>query len=209
MKRTMLVTFAAFMLAFGGVSGGHAALIGLSDLPVAITPDLAGSFTFDVELVDMGKLPNVDTFNLWLMVTGASGLRMPRADVTGSALPNYIFYGNTFAFTKGNPGGDLSQLGVLDATNSGKGVKPSDGSNLLAMITFFYPALSAGTVLSFSLNADQSFAQSDAQSGALFEYLTLTGRTDLVVSPIPSAIWLLVTGVLGLIGVRRGFLNHS
>lgn len=212
MKKVIVASVIAFMFGFG-VSSGQAATVELKKIDLTpldgytIEANLEGSMDFGIYLTDKGELPNVDMFNFQLLVSGASGLEMPKASVKGPTLPDYIFFENSFAFTAANPGGDLSQIAAMDVTSNGIGNSQAN-DKLLAMITFNWPALPMGTILSFSLNEDQSFIQSDENSGTVFEGLMLVGNTQVVVpTPVPGAVWLLGFAAAGLLGLRRKSLK--
>ena len=201
MKKILFMSFVVFALV-AGASVSQASYVEL-DLPDSLPYGAAGSIDIGVYLTDLGSLSNVDTFNLYLIVSGVSGLEMPWINVEGPTKPGYIFSGNSFAFTATNPNGDLTQLAVMDAAKNKVGADLSSGKLLLAWFTLNYPALKEVDVISFSLNPAESFAISDATSGSLDEGFILTGRTQIPNVPIPGAIWLLGSGIMSLVGLRR------
>lgn len=203
MKKILLMSFLVFVLV-AGASISQASYVEM-DLPLYLPANVAGSVEIGIYLTDLGTLPNVDDFNLSLGVSGFAGLQMSKAYVKGPTIAGYIFSGKSFAFSVTNPGNDLTQLAVMDVTNDAVGVDLSSGNNLLALFTLAYPKLNPGTILSFSLNPSGSFADSDADSGAFSDALVLRGRTEIPVPnvPIPGAIWLLGSGVMSLVGLRR------
>lgn len=207
MKKGILLVLAVLM-AFFTVSVSQAALIELLEVSDGERHELTdlelyapGEKEFGVYLTDMGSLPNIDLFNVGLMISGAPGLVMSEADVEGPSLSEYIFYDNSFSFSAGNPVGDLSRLVFGDVTDNGVGEDPADGA-LLGWITLSWPALDPG-VLTFSLIPGMSYVESDFDTGYIEEDLILTGKTALNVVPIPATVWILAGGILALLRIRR------
>jgi hypothetical protein len=201
MKKGIIMILAVLMVFFT-VSGSQAALIelvGLTDLGPAATP---GEMEFGVYLTDMGSLPNIDLFNVGLMISGAPGLEMSDTDVEGPSLSEYIFYDNSFSFSAGNPGGDLSRLVFGDVTDNGLGEVPA-GDALLGWITLSYPGLEPWTEVTLSLIPGMSYVESDFDTGYIEEELILTGQTTINVVPIPATVWILGGGILALLRIRR------
>jgi hypothetical protein len=202
MKKGLLIVCAALMLIMPA-SGSRAAMIELAGLPSALPGgDAPGSLTFDVNLVDMGSLPNIDGFTVGLQISGAAGLELPETSVAGDGDMDYVFAANAFGLIANNPNDDMSRVVFSDVTGNGTGVENA-ADRLLGRISLSYPQLTPGTVLTFSLIDGESFLESDSSTGYQVEELVLTGQTTIPEVPLPGAIWIMGGGLLALLRFRR------
>lgn len=193
-KRTLLIVTGLVMFFLVGMS--QAATIQLQGLPATIAPNTAGSFSFDVFLLDT-TLPEVDGFTCNLKATGDAGLAMPEASVLGPTLPDYIFYGDSWVFFANNPGGDLTSLSFGGINDSGSGY---EGQGLLGQVTLEYPELPYCTWIGLEIASGSFLSAPNSEEDLV---VTLDKSYNVHVAPIPGAIWLLGSGLLGILGIGR------
>lgn len=157
--------------------------------------------------IDISKLNNVDLKYLYCV-----------------DLFTTVSVGGTYADTTVN---NLGKIHGVDVANAGRvawlltnyGVS-GQGDNAKALQAAIWTAITPANVL-LNVPASASFYQtylnylaaSDGQEGIIgnFKWITpMTGQAEFqgqVTTPIPAAVWLLGSGLVGLIGIRRRFTS--
>ena len=202
-KKALIFALVTGLLVFGAASSQAAQIefqMGGVALP-ALTEVLPGSgpLAIDVVLTDAQGVADIDGFNLWVEATGAGANTLtgdPNAQFSG----DFIFP-STFAYFV-TPTTPLQVSASASAVVGTTGVVPG----LLAQLTFGY-AGNAGEIYTLGLvDATQNFGSS--ATGPDFSLdLTDLGQgvfnPQVEVVPIPAAAWLLGSGLLALVGLRR------
>jgi hypothetical protein len=91
---------------------------------------------------------------------------------------------------------------IADQTENGTGVVNAD-DRILGRVSLFYPDLTPGTVLTFSLMDGDRYIEADSDYHYQKEDLVLIGQTDISIVPIPGAFWIMGTGLLMLMKLSR------
>lgn len=197
MKRLSMVV-ALFTTLFLVAGSGFAASISIIDVPSdPVTKNT--QFNFNVLLNDASSLGNIDFFNIVLELSPtAQGVTF--ASFTNIRTnPNYLFYNNSFDY-----GVALSPYQVLigDATASGGGVSGASAiDKLLATITVNVAENAAPGVYSLGTLQGSFFGNANADMDPIV--LSSNGTYKFEVVPIPGAVWLFASGIVGLIGIGR------
>lgn len=160
-----------------------------------------GSFTFDVIIDDLGGLPNIDGFDLMLALTPQTNAEFQITDFT---TPNsaYVFSGDSDGILY-TPIGNPYILGVGDITGSGSGVAATDAIGSL-MATIGIDVTSANFCEWYTVSIHDGVPSQIIDTDLNPSPITLAGGNySFHVVPIPGAIWLLGTGLIGLVGLRR------
>lgn len=190
-KKALIIALVTGLLLFGAASS-QAALMELPGLPTTVGPG-PGSLVLDLVLTDAQGVADIDGFNSWVEVTGTGAIGLT-GDPTADGLPSYIFP-SSFAYFI-TPTSPLQVSAAGSASAGTTGVVPG----LLAQLTFDY-AGNIGEIYTFGL-VDPS--QNFGSSATLDDFsLDLAGNTQVEVVPIPAAVWLLGSGLLALVGLRR------
>ena len=158
------------------------------------------TFTFDLMLGDIGPLSNIDGWNLEFDIT-RNGSSDPFSFAFDSAARNDANYalGSSFEYqvilTPGSGlaasfnffGGDLNTSATPGSWTPG---------GLLARLTL--DSVLPGDLFDISLNESNSFFL-DTE----INLDVITGTYQVQVVPVPAAVWLLGSGLLGLVAIRR------
>jgi hypothetical protein len=185
----MVVALSLVLLA--GTS--QAASISFKGLPKTVGP--GESITFEVWLDDFDvALADIAAFGLWIGVSPGGTWDLDYIKSETLANPDYLFYGNS---------------GFFDAVLKDGGIFISDVYNI-------DPALAKGGVKLASLKLDQEFPVcTDISFFLLDSGWSYVIDSELVtdafaaidasvhVVPLPSAVLLLGSGLIGLLGLRR------
>jgi hypothetical protein len=193
MSKKIKFMSAVFFAVFFCVAVSQAALVELqvggSPLPATVAPG-PGSLAIDVILTDLQGVAAIDGFNLFMGVSG-TGANSLGINPTADSEPSYIFPSSFSYLTT-----SVSALSVAAAGSS----NDTGTTGMLAQLAFDYDGI-LGELYTFALvDASQNFG---TLTGASDFPLTLCGNTEVLVTPIPGAIWLLGGGLLGLINIRR------
>lgn len=202
-KKALIFALVTGLLVFGAVSS-QAALIEFQMGGVAM-PLLTevgpgpGTLSIDVVLTDAQGVADIDGFNLWVEATGI-GATSFTGNPAASGSPDFIF-SSTFSYFV-TPTSPL-QVSAAGSSNVGfTGVVPG----LLAQLTFDYAGV-VGEIYTLGLvDASQNFGSSVTLPDFALN-LTDLGLEEfnpqIEVVPIPAAVWLLGSGLLALVGLRR------
>ena len=191
----MIALMMALMFSAGISQAAQVSIVGPS------TVMAGGSFTFDVMIDDLGGLPNIDGFNLVLELTPQTNAKFQTIDFTTSNLA-YVFYGNSDGIMYEYYVGNSYILGVADMTDSGSGVAASDAIGSL-MVTIGVDVTSAIFDELYTVSIYDAFPNLINDDTLNPSAITLADNYSFHVVPIPGAIWLLGTGLIGLVGLRR------
>jgi len=201
-KTGILVTAFLLIMGVGFAPRAQAACV-IFDWENGVLDSGARTFTFDILVGDIIGLADLDGWQLDFDITRMGGPGDPFSfhyiDISGDS--DYVFFGDSFDW-----GNDINDLGGGanynffggDLTGSGGGVTPGSGGvgSLLARIVL--DDVDFCNWFTITLNSGFSFFF-DSGSGLQ----ELGGTYDIHVVPIPGAVWLLGTGLLCLIGIRR------
>lgn len=194
--KLLLVGIAAVMLiCSGGIAQASSVYVGGPNNPeVAI----GGIFTIDIFVDTIAPLANLDFWQLGLQLNGPGNVKFaPATNV--STFSNYVFYGNSSdyqAVILTN-----STMTVGDLTVSKTGVADVAGK-LLARINFDMNSAGLGQMYSLSL-FDSGYTYFGDASFNMVGDVSLSYQFHTPQVPIPGAVWLLGSGLVGLIGLRR------
>lgn len=196
-RKIKLIAILLFTVFFCAASS-QAALLEL-EVAGGSLPDLmpgAGSVEIDVFLTDLETAPDIGSFNLWIGASGPGAIGLT-GDPMAYTDPDYIFQPG-FAYTVVQM--DPLSVAAMDSNNG-----TSQVPGLLATLTLDYECIAGtGGIDFFLVDPSQNFMTCAA--GGQFD-LTLDGDTHMDCVPIPAAVWLLGSGVLGLVAFRRRMTN--
>jgi hypothetical protein len=176
----------------------NAAIIDISGPAVVNLSD--GTFTFDVLLRSLDGLTNLDFWNIGLSLSPEAGATFVPGGVGTDTNSDYVFYGNSFIFDAALQGDayHITPYGLANAAVTDYVDK------LLARITVDIGAANPGDVFSVGtfgpgvwtlFGDDVGGEDPDASLLAPYEFQ--------VAVPVPAAVWLLGSGLLGLVAIRR------
>ena len=201
-----LVLSLLFVLGAGLISPAKASSVIFDDDSGVYDPVL-DTFTFDILVGDIGPLDNLDAWNLEFNITRQTDPGDPfsfstdtKADIITK--PSYVFAGNSsdwqFIIT-GGPAAYNAFAG--DLTVDGLGTSnPED----LLLATLILNNVKAGDIFDVEIIAANSFfLDSDGDLDSI-----VSGLVEVQVVPIPGALWLLGSGLVCLIGLRRKNQKH-
>jgi hypothetical protein len=197
MKKSIIILLTLGLIIASGTA--YAATVDLHGL-TKVAPS-KGTFFFDVDISDVGSLPNWDSWQLFLTMTGGTNANFVNFSNLATN-EDYLFFGDS-----GDYSFFLGSLGFIavgsDFTPSETGVTAEVG-DLLARITVDVSNAQPGEVYTISLLPERrNWVQDDTGE---FDFITqLQPDYSFQVVPIPGAVWLLGSGLIGLLGLRRRF----
>lgn len=200
MKARRLVWVMALALVFLlGMGTSYAATISILG-PTEINKFTNPQFSVDIVINDIGPLDNLDLWQLGLALSPGSGAKFVSA--SGSTDPDYVFYGDSYDF--GYSLLNDYQLTVGDATASKIG-KTDVVDKLLATVWIDISNAEVCDLFSiFLFDSSYTFFGEDLDAGGELDFnIVLAQAYNFHVVPIPSAVLLLGSGLVGLIGLRR------
>lgn len=203
MKKIRNMFLMMAMTLFFAVGTSYAAQVSFVG-PSEVLP--GSTFTFDVILDDLGSdvsgrpLANIDTFDLALAITPQSNAEFTTTDVT-SGRTDYVFHGNSDGFLITPIGGNYV-VGLSDLTADGSGVTAADATgNLLASMEI---DTTGANVCEWYMVSLWNVAPSNIyDTDGIGSLITTAGEYQFHVVPIPGALWLLGSGLIGVAGLRR------
>ena len=139
-----------------------------------------------------------------------SGLSLAIFDDTEAVAPGGQILTSTGLLTVNMSNGGLFDGGIIDFLgNSGPGT-PYQASNQVNIFNFPVDGSADNFIVGLSTDggatwfADIGFTGEPANSGTLtFRTQTQTFLVDVQVVPVPAAVWLFGSGLLGLVGIAR------
>lgn len=193
-RNMFLITATAIVLLFA-VGTAYAATVKIEG-PTEVSKFTDPQFTFDILITDIGSLTNIDLWNIGLAITPESNATLVSA--SGKADPQYVFFGNSydFGYTVIAP----YHLVIGDATASGGG-ETDVVNKLLARVEVDISAANVCEWYDVSLFDSGWTFFGDTDGGLDYDVVLAEGYSFHVV-PIPGAVWLLGSGLFGLIGLR-------
>ena len=219
-KKLLLTTVLAVALIFT-VCPSYASTVYIDGLQSTYLP--GETFSFDIKIGDIGGLVNLDTWSLGVELTPTPGARF--AGVSDQNAPNYVFPPinsdfQAFSFSS-------SAIAVTDLWDDRPDpfndnipqdpYRPTDVvDKLLCTLTVNLDDASAGDVYNIGL-FDTGWTMfmdfPDSNWDPVNEkYIAFVQNTEdpvfdqaysFQVVPIPGAVWLLGSGLIGLLGLRR------
>ncbi len=202
--KDIFITIFMLLMFFFSVAGSNAAMI-RTELPDIYTPNEPGSLTFDVYF-DSWNIPDVMEYRLSFELFGPQGLRFSdHDDCLGYFDQNYIFSGYASGGSAGSPG-NLPQNTFYLNSRCDEGVDPT--GKLLVRLWIDYPSMPSGSIIEMALFNDFIANEAMSENGSIEPIDAILGKTTIFVKasvPIPSAVWLLGSGLIGLVGFRRKF----
>lgn len=191
--KALIIAFAvAFLIAPCAVNATTISISG----PALVDPSI---FEFDVFVDDIGTLANLDYWNLRLGITP-----MDNATFVGAADvrtdPSYVFFGDAddYLVSLVPP----YTITIANNTASGAGAAVA-GGELLATVSIDATAALPGSIYDINimdLGTWTFFGDNDIGFDA---DVVLAAPYQFEVVPIPAAVWLLGSGLLALVGLRR------
>ena len=192
-KVLMIAIAVALLLA----PSANAALLSING-PTVVNP-ADGTFTFDVLLQSTDGISNLDFWGLGLALSPESGATFVGASASSDS--NYVFYGNSYDYQVAPDG--LYNIKISDATASGDGVTDYAGK-LLATVEVDISGAAFGDYSvdfyglgNWTIFGDSEFNM-DVTAALDSPYNFTVGQV-----PLPAAVWLLGSGLFGLVAVRR------
>lgn len=173
------------------------------DYENGVLDSVAGTFTFDILVGDIGPLADLDAWNLEFNITRqAPDAGVPfsfntksKADTINN--PNYVFFGNSGDWDMVITGGPSTYNAFGgDLTVDGAGKENPEGLMLATLILDDVKYCDW-----FDINvlpANSFFLDSNGDPDSI-----ACGLVEVHVVPIPGALWLLGSGLVCLIGLRR------
>lgn len=156
-------------------------------------------FSVDIILKDIAPLANLDLWQLGIQISPESGAVFSGLGaVNVSTFANYVFVGNSFDY--GIKKISDYQITVGDLTVNAAGVTDIS-DKLLARLLFDVSGANVGDIFSLSLfgpGASSFFGDKDFNFN---DEIMLAYQFQVV--PIPGAVWLFGTGLVGLAALRR------
>lgn len=186
----------AMVLLFA-VGTAYAATIRIENLPTDINKFTDPQFSFDILINDIDPLTNLDFWQLGLALSPESGATFVSA--SGDTDSNYVFFGDSddFDYTLLSP----YRITVGDLTTSTEG-HTDVADNLLA--TVMIDISNADVCDWYSINLfDSSYTFFGDKDFNVQYAIALDKDYQFHVVPIPGAVWLLGSGLLGLFGLKR------
>jgi hypothetical protein len=194
MKRTCLSAIAALTL-FVGAPAAQAASISFSG-PTQVNVVAQNQFTVDVFIDDIAPLDNIMAWGLGFETTNAQ-----ITGISGKTDGNYVFFGNSFDF--GGVSQNPTHYVAADLTNDGSGVAAAGAAgSLLCRLTVDVSNTAVGDAISIDLFGPGVWTMFLDADGNMETDITGGPYTAAAV-PVPGAVWLLGSGLCGLIGWRK------
>jgi hypothetical protein len=195
------MTAFALVLIFS-VGNGYSATVSISG-PAEVNPLLTPQFEIDVMINDIDPLANLDFWQLGLEISPGSNATLVSA--SGDSDPDYVFFGDSddFDFTLLNN----FQITVGDLTSSGDGVTDVV-DKLLATVLIDISGANHCEWYSIDLFDSGNTFFGDKDFNLEFAVGLAEDYQFHVAVPIPGALWLLGSGLVCLIGLRRRNQKH-
>jgi hypothetical protein len=144
-----------------------------------------------------GGLANWDAQLAWaasLNIGGVSGWRLPDADVNGDG-----------TVVNCSPGGVIgcadNEMGYLYWEEGIRAATPSPFSGISS--AFYWSGTESGTTNAWRFRFADALQGAAAKTSTSDAWAVYSGDVNAAVVPIPAAIWLFSTGLLGLIGICK------
>ena len=204
------LVFSLFLVMGAGLTSQAGASSVIFDYQHGILDEVAGTFTFDVLIRDIGALGNLEGWQLDFDITRLTDPGTPFSfhfDPLVVDNPDYVFYANSYEYdiiiTPDNPPNVAGyKLFGGDLTEDGLGVLDPEGKLLATLI------------LDEVKYCDWFLIEID-HAGSFFEnypdydFESLSGTHEIHVVPIPGTVLLLGSGLIGFVGLRRKRMTKS
>ncbi len=149
-----------------------------------------------IAITDNGQAPaNTEALQLGNLQTWGTGFQGDISYLTTGSVTSYVSGGTTYAFSEGTTGGNVWGVGTGNTGGStdeyGQGPAQTDPA--------FAPG---GTAELYGLTGNSGTGEAQSYELGTVE---LTAAGELIISsvPLPPAVWLFASGLLGLAGVGR------
>lgn len=195
-KRTFLSTVAGLALIIGS-SAAHAAPTVWFSGPTEVNVFAQNQFTVDVFIDDIAPLSNLMAWSLGFETSNAQIVGM-----SGKTEDNYVFKGNSYDFQGVIQDGIHYLAG--DLTSDGSGVNAANAAGLLlGHLTVDVTNTQVGDIISIDLYGPGTWTLFMDDAGNVESPTISGGAYTASAVPIPGAVWLLGSGLCGLLGWCR------
>lgn len=177
-----------------------------------VDPNAQSTLIIDAVITDVGPMSFWSTFDLTVELVGVLGpLTATFSSVENvSAVPDYIFEGTSANYNAVVGSGGLT-ANSSDETSLAEGVPASLANSLLARFVIDISGTSIGQEFAISLcetglgclNTNRLEGFDDNSIFRVDDIVADAKTITLAAVPIPAAIWLFGSGLLGLIGIAR------
>ena len=204
-RKQLLAGISVGLISLGMVGSVDAALVGRlaatsggTDYQAYYDTDLDITWAADANINDADTWTNQNTWAAGLTIGGVSGWRLPTTLQPDPSCDQQIAGTPPQGFGAGCTGSEMGHLFNVEGIST---AAPGPFSNVQSgdywSGTVFAP--SPGRAWDFIFNhGDQS---TDPKSTELFAWAVHSGNVSAV--PVPAAVWLFGSGLLGLVGVAR------
>jgi len=178
----------------------HAALVSVLGGQAYYDDQLDISWTANANINSSGTWDNQMAWAAGLDIDGVTGWRLPSMDVNGDNVINYCSTVETQAQCKDNEYGHLFNYGA--GTVHGSGItddSPGPFSNIQSFN--YWSSTEYGSTFAWYIIFNGGSQGAQNRSFNNFAWAVHAGNVGAV--PVPAAVWLFGSGLLGLIGVAK------
>jgi len=207
-KQNLITTISVGLIALGLAGTADAALLGR----LAATPggtDYQAYYDEDADLTwladaNAAGLMNWVDANNWaanLDIDGITGWRLPTTMQPDASCSGQSNQGASFPLQGFGTGCTGSEMGHLFNVDGITAAAPGSFSNVQSDFYWSGTEFAPVTNSAWFFNFDDGFQFIDSKGSDLFAWAVQSGDVSTV--PVPAAVWLFGSGLLGLVGVAR------